>query len=70
MDTFVFLLLFYKTASIGRGVRLLNVIMRNGRLPYRIRWAYGQRGSHGQAPGITRAIWPPSAAHAKPTYEY
>jgi hypothetical protein len=30
MDTFIFVLLLYKAVKIGRGVRLLNVIVRNG----------------------------------------
>ena len=34
IDTAVFFLLLYKTISIGRGVRLLDTIMRNGISPH------------------------------------
>ncbi|KAI0284809.1 hypothetical protein BC826DRAFT_142784 [Russula brevipes] len=36
MDTFIFLLLLYKAVKIGRGVRLLNVIIRNGTIYYTV----------------------------------
>jgi hypothetical protein len=33
IDTAVFILLLYKTIRVGRGVRILDTIMRNGRSP-------------------------------------